>query len=379
MTLQVQVINSICSISPDIWNALVVRSGGSVFHTYEWLHLHESHSPGDFEPRHILIYDQDRLVAASPFYIYHYCPRVEYYRRKPGEITLPANVPFLLSHSFAAFAGHPLYAQDHPASLSVLLEAVDELAHQAGTPYYGFIGVPGSSPGLLEQLRKHEYDIRMLAGDNILPVRWKTFNAYLQDLPRKQRHNVRNRLSHARCSGATFEWETESFPPMAIQDLVYAVLDRHSTPRSILPPPYLNGILNDLSRYLQISVVRSAEGQPIGIALGLVFNATYVFWIAGLNYDYLRQYQQSDFLYSNLIQHAIGKGFVALDFGRSSYGFKSKYGFQVVPLFSALKTTEERDRSLLQRWGQKLEEIELAKLKQALSTDFQPGELAIEG
>jgi predicted N-acyltransferase len=318
-----------------------------------------------------LIYDQDRLVAASPFYIYHYCPRLEYYKRKPRNIALPDDDPFLLSHSFAAFAGYPLYVSDDNASLTVLLNGVDELARQIGTPYYGFIGVPESRTELLAQLRKREYDIRMFTCDNTLSIHWKTFNEYLQDLRPNQRYNVKNHMSLAQRSGATFEWNVNSIQPMAIQDLLYPVLDRHSTPRSIMPPSYIRGILDDLSRYLQISVVRSADGQSIGIALGLVFNATYVFWIAGLNYDYLQQCKQSDFLYSNLIQHAIDKDLVALDFGRSNYRFKSKYGFQVLPLFSALKTLEEKEQSLLQRWGRRIEEIELANLKQVLPDNFQ--------
>jgi predicted N-acyltransferase len=71
-TLRLQAIEHIAEIDAQRWDALVTESGGSVLSQHAFLHAFESSGSvapdTGWQPRHLLLWDDDQLVAAIPLY-----------------------------------------------------------------------------------------------------------------------------------------------------------------------------------------------------------------------------------------------------------------------------------------------------------------------
>ena len=71
-TLRLQAIEHIAEIDAQSWDALVTESGGSVLSQHAFLHAFESSGSvapdTGWQPRHLLLWDDDQLVAAIPLY-----------------------------------------------------------------------------------------------------------------------------------------------------------------------------------------------------------------------------------------------------------------------------------------------------------------------
>ena len=340
------------SVISEEWDALVEASGGSVFHTSAWLTAYERAGPNRSQPYHLLARDRGRLVGILPCYLTSDCPRLEAVRMRLVSQPTGLEEPMLLAHSFYAYYGGPLALPDRPDVVEALIAGFTRLAAELRVSVHGFVNVPQTQPQVLDRLRRSGYVIRYSSSCMVLPLRWQSFDSYLESLPGKRRRLIRAMDRRSQAAGLVAE--LLDLPPdlQTVAELEAETLRRHGhAVPSYFPERYLRALTEDLGERARFLVVRAPGRTPSLFFLMLDDRRCLTSWMAGIDYERLRAEEPYHHAYRWLIRYAIEHGYREVDMGRGSYRFKARYGFSRRILFLALSTTRPEWRGELERWS----------------------------
>ena len=362
-------LSRITDIAPEAWNAGVDALGGTVFHRHEWLRALDTGGMIDADAAHAVLGGREAPTGLAPCLITRRCPKLEmfreYYLRSPF-----AGRPIAVGHSMYAQSSQVLAATD--ADRSRLLDALEERALAGGAAEALMFPLVSAADPLLSLLRERDYAVGLLSCVNVLQVRWPTFDAYLADLTSARRNNIRSTLRTAERESLTVTIHRDGSALDTLAELVGRTAGKHGSPL-FFDARFLRAIVAAMGdRTVTFEV---AVGDAILLScLALQHKGELVPWCVGLTYDALSRYDHYNVLYASLVRYAVAEGLREVNFGRSTYPIKRKFGCVQRPVYAAVTGTAagKADR---ETWIAAIDERarrELAEVKLVVTGDVNP-------
>jgi FemAB-related protein (PEP-CTERM system-associated) len=150
----------------------------------------------------------------------------------------------------------------------------------------------------------------------------------LKSIPRKSRAMVRNAIKKDLVSETGHHLLPDFYNILA--------LNYHRLGTPIFPEKFFKNFLMEFGQGTDILVVRTKEGRVAAAVLFFIFKDQMVPYYAGSDFSF-RHLGPNDFMYWELMKHAVEKKCRIFDFGRSkegtgSFKFKCHWGFEPQPL-----------------------------------------------
>ena len=349
MSDDVRFLETIHDIPAGVWNALVERHGGSVFHRHEVLAALEDAALVRVRARHAVLGGLGQPVAVAPLLRTESCPKLEMFLSGYVDSGLDG-VPMLVGHSMYAQSSAVLGPAGVADRVLAALDGAEDAAH--GAPAVFFPLVPGDAP-LLDRLRARGYETGLLSCTNLLPIEWSGFEEYLAWLPSSRRKNIRKAMAGSERAGVvcTVERGGADVPEMA--RLIRATAAHHGSP-VFFDEQFLEAVLRRMGAGAVVFTVRGG-GRALLTCLALEGGGELAPWCIGFEYESLEEYGHYNYLYASLVRYAVESGLRLLNLGRSTYYIKRKYGCALRPVYAAAAGTP-RLRPALRGWIRGIDE-----------------------
>lgn len=339
----VRLLSSVREVPAEAWNAVVERHGGSAFHRHEWLAALERATLVRATPRHAVVFDGGVPVAVAPMLRTTSCPKLAMFRHGYLRAGI-GDAPLLVGHSLYAQSSEILGEAAHRR---LVLNEVEALVRRGGrTPAALLPLVPGGSE-LLRELRARGWVTGLLSCTNLLPVEWDSFEHYLDWLPRTRRANVRKARRRSAAAGAQCSVRRGVGDVAVMAGLIRATAAHHGSP-VFFDEQFLGAVLECLGQAAVVFTVRGG-GRPILSCLAVDLGGELTPWCIGLDYAALETFGQYNLLYGELVRYAIENRRRVVNFGRSTYYIKRKYGCALRPVYAAATGVAEL-RGALTGW-----------------------------
>lgn len=324
--------DSMNDVDAEEWNDVVIRAGGSVFHSHQWLTAYETAPPAPlFHARHFCHRTDGRLDAVAPFYEVQEDPHYVGYGPDYDFDHPILHTRMLVGHSWYSYFNGVCSVIDPAEIVDDLVGAVGEVATHLGVSVFGFPGVP-ESDSLGSELEKRGFSPVYTEATSGVDFAG-TAQAHLDTLrSQKFRREFRRLSTKALRSGAHIRTTIESGDVERFAKLVEDVCARHGV-ATINPPESLYSIFENLREYVYFVSIWLKDELLGGFVL-MHFEDTLYAWIAGLNYDHHKELGTYYALYAQTLQLAERLGVKRIEMGRSMYGFKVRMGFHPQPLVS---------------------------------------------
>lgn len=150
----------------------------------------------------------------------------------------------------------------------------------------------------------------------------------LNAIPRKSRAMVRNAIKKGLVSETGHHLLPEFYQILS--------LNYHRLGTPIFPKKFFKNFLAEFGQHAGILVVKTKEGQLSAVVLFFIFKDQMIPYYAGSDFSF-RHLGPNDFMYWELMKHAVEQKCRIFDFGRSkadtgSFRFKKHWGFEPIPL-----------------------------------------------
>lgn len=232
-----------------------------------------------------------------------------------------------------------------PRARGPLVDAARAQARQWGAQALVVTNLEGGLGADLARLRPPDALVRLdatcrlrLDGD---------VDAYYAALSRNGRSDLRRRWRRAHEQRVRFrELVGEDAVPALPRfvELTSASAERHD-----IPPLYDLPTLRALARGPGARLFAAErDGRMLAGLYSFQHGRSLVLWAGGIDYTALRDYHPYVFLVHDIVELACARRWTYVDFGRGNFGFKGKYGFAPIELWSAVylldPSPEVRDR-----------------------------------
>jgi hypothetical protein len=339
-----EVFDSITQVDRAEWNSLVRRSGGSAFHTYEWLLAYEQAPPEPLHAvRHLALRRAGEMVLAAPMYEVSEDPHLVGYGPEYGFDHELLHARMLVAHSWYAYYNGVCSPLPPEAYVDELTERMHAVALDLGTPVYGFPGVALHNP-LGDALRRRGFAAALTEATSVLPIRGR-FDDYLLTLAGKTRTEFRRRAKRYRDRNATLRTGVRAGDAAAMAGLIEKVCARHgSTP--VNPPDNVAAMFANLGDALVFNSLWRGEiilGGNVMLRHGDALFA----WLMGLDHDTLREYAAYDALKWEQLRLAHELGVARVEVGRGMYEMKVRLGMDPCPLVTWLRAASPEGENLV--------------------------------
>lgn len=327
----VRVVYDIREVEPVSWDAAVSRYGGSVYHRHAWLRSVEAAAMVDVDARHLVLEAGGRVLGVAPLYLTRRCPKLEMFRRHYVSAGI-GDAPMLVGHSMYAQSSDVLAAGERERRL-LLREVLALWQAEAADQILAFPLVPGSSP-LLADLLQHGFTTGLLSCTNLLDTPWDSFEGYLAHLPKPKRRNIVKGIQRSERAGVTAEVRCGDADLDLLASMVRRTAEHHGSP-VFFDVGFLAAVVKEFGP-AAVTVTVYGRGKPVLTCLVLDTGGEVTPWCIGFDYDSLREFGQYNYLYSELIRYAVENGRRQVNFGRSTYYIKRKYGCRQRPVYAAM-------------------------------------------
>jgi hypothetical protein len=328
MTLEAGARAPVTDLAADRWNAAVDSLGGSVFLRDEWLRAVAGGGLVDADAAHVVLDADGEITALAACLLTRRCPKLEMFRE------------YYLSSPFAGQTVgvvHSMYAQrsqllarSEADRARLLTELEDRCLDAAGL----FLPMVAAGDPLLDLVRDRGYAVGLLSCTNVLPVHWASLDEYLASRPSRKRNNIRHVLRTVEREGVTVEIRRDAEAVDTLARMVERTARRHGSPL-FFDGRFLRSVVTALGAKAPVFVVTAGERVLLS-CLALHHGGELVPWCIGLDYDALPQYDQYNALYIAIIRYAIEHGVREVNFGRSTYLIKRKFGCVQRPVYAAI-------------------------------------------
>ena len=308
------------------WNLLRERSYAStLFSTWEWLATWWSvYQPGDLFI--VAVYDASELIGIAPWYI-----------NQRNKICGIGCVDVTDYYDL-------IIREDRIAD--VMQCFCDVLIESSQLDGICLCNIPAASPTLRHlsnHLQKHQFAIHCDELDVCpiitLPASW---SEYLQQLDKKQRHEIRRKLRRAFGAGVDINHYTvnETHDLAVEMDHFFALMAASDPEKAgFLEDPYNVDFFKRISRiahdkgWLQLDFLKFND-QYVSAYFNFRFNNRLYVYNSGLSYESYGHLSPGIVLLSRVIENAIEEGMEAVDFLRGDEQYKYRMGGKDTHVYS---------------------------------------------
>lgn len=345
MVYRPDVRQSINEITASEWDAL---GGGRPFYRHAWFQFLEAAFPGE-ACAYIRLFEGETCVAAAVGFRRraYYIPYVQHPLAKRAMQQLLRRCPLfscenpLTETSGLAFL--PGYAD--AATAQALLDTLRDAAVAHGAFFLGLDYLDADESALIKATASDGVIIEMMP-DTYLPIQAPTWEAFVADLPYRQRKDVRRELRRAEAAGYRVEsWEHFAVRSEELYSLVANVHRQHGEPAV----PVRKDVYAAAERFVPGSVALVVRREERIVACGLILRDDDLLLptLAGLEYS--EAAVAYPLLAYGAVRHAIESGGRGILFGTTSYEIKQRLGCQLQPRAYAF-STRSRFLNVLLRW-----------------------------
>ncbi len=315
----VETIHTIDQVAQAEWDSL---SQARPFVDHRWLRLTEA-VLDDYKPRYVLLRDQGRLVGGAVCSLQHYLD----HRLIQSTIGwLLRRSPYLSCYVPISFSPGLLWApeSDLDEILERLIGAIQDLSASQHAPFSN-INYLAKGHAAWPILNQRGYHRVMMLADTYLEIHWTSFKAYLSDLPRKKRKEIRRIERRAKREGTSIDVQRPSPQSSSgLYRLMVNVVQRHDQP--VL---YKAQVLTKAADLLgdDLTLIVSRQDDQITGCVSLLRNGDHVIakWL-GLDYDRTWDTGTYHRLVSECVRQAIVLGARRLIMGGMGYETKRHFG-----------------------------------------------------
>lgn len=208
--LTIKIHTAIADISPDDWNALV--KDNNPFLRYEFLHALEQYecvsAKFGWLPRHIVIYEREKLIAAMPVYEKHNSYGEFVFDNAWADAWQRSGLQYypklVIAAPYTPATGQRLLVNhdDVPKINAVLLDVLKELAHKSGASGVHILFPNPEEQSWLQQ--QNGFFARHDCQYHWFNQNYQTFDDFLATLTAKKRKNIRQERRRVERAGVTF-------------------------------------------------------------------------------------------------------------------------------------------------------------------------------
>jgi Acetyltransferase (GNAT) domain len=345
------------------WDSLVDKFG-SGFQKSSLINVFQENWKGVFEPMHISLRQDNKIIAAIPAYLYDSCPRLDYYRSKVSPVF---EERILLSQDLLGWYGYPV-AENETVSKIAMKEFCKVAEDHNAVAMLS--GIDGRDKSLIKSLKDMGFYISLF---HTLMVRGVNGNVIdpTSDLPKRKRNRVRNHINNSLKAGISYS-EMKREELSIVSELIVRIIREDRVSEEVLPKGVVEGILTDEN--CKVLVSRNEKNEPIGVKVFLMNGDKAYGWLSGHYRESLKKYRQSHYLYEQGIKMAINEGMSEIQAGRSPYEVKLTHGYKPTPLFCAIKgpqSLEQHEKCI--GWVDSLAERHREMFMDTLEQDYWDG------
>ena len=259
------------------------------------------------------------------------------------ERVLFCGLPVSFGQSSLRFADHA----DKNACIGALAQLMERLGRESGAPLLCFKEFGEAEADALEALCRLGYmRVPSLPG-NDLDVRWKSFDEYVAAMRSGYRRQLRQDLRAARKAGLTVEWLRSIADERERMYCLYTeVIARAEHRLEVLPLSFFRLLEREMSNEVSGVVLRRGEDAIAG-AVTLAGPSTFVFLLAGVNYEACRNIHGYQNLIIEIVRRGIMEGFETVRLGQTSDAMKSRLGAHATSRFLFLKARNQHLHRLI--------------------------------
>lgn len=340
-----RVVGSVDDVDAEAWDEAVDRLGGSVYHRHGWLRALERGGVVDAAARHIVVTDgADRVIALAPCYLTRRCPKLEMFRQH--YVTSPlAGTPTAVVHSMYAQTSEILAESE--TTRTTILDELERLCRTGPVEQPLLFPLVAAEDPLYPLLASRGYALGLTSCTNLLDVTWDSFDEYLASRPSAKRRNILRGIRRSEDTGVTVAVGQDGAAIGPLAAMAAQTAEQHRSP-VFFDESYLGAIFDNLPTEVVTFTIR-AGADLLLTCLALEHAGELTPWCVGLDYSNLNRYDHYNYLYVSLIRHAIKRRLRVVNFGRSTYVIKRKYGCAQRPVFTAVATSAG-DQAAARSW-----------------------------
>jgi hypothetical protein len=310
------------------------------------------------EARHVLVVEDGVPAAAAPLYVTRSCPKLEMFLRHYVERGPNAARPLAVVHSMYAQSSRVLAGD---GLRGAVVDALEDTAF--GDRPVDALAFPLLVAGdaLLDELEERDYGTALLACTNLLEVEWDSFEAYLRSLRGSRRRNIAKALRRAREAGVSTRFESGSTDVVELAAILRRTAEHHRSPE-FFSALFLRRALERFGERFHVIRVE-ADGAVRGACFCVADETQLVPWGVGLDYAALRRYDTYNLIYAAVVRLAIAQRVQLVNFGRSTYRIKAKYGCRLRPVHIAVRVHGPRTK-IFRDWLAQIDEHARAELRE---------------
>lgn len=355
---------AIDAVGEPAWQA--AASGRSFFLSYPWLRGAERTLTPD--PCYLSLWHDGDAVACAPAqhvvdgggYYYYDLPRIlaesdgaaGVLRERRQEL-----YPALLAVANGMAAGlclrQDLPGPERAAAARAAVEALADRAESVSAPVTGWLYLArDDDPELAASLDAAGFATGTVSAECVLPVRWGSFDDYVQSLSKKRRYVVRREAAAFENAGLRMEVGDASALTPEIAGLQAQLRAKYGHPSDLAAIlRSFHQMRERLAPYVRVFTARRG-GAAVGFVLVLAYDGVYYTKSAGFDYGSLG----ADFCYFTVlfyepVRRAIEDGTRLIHYGIDSYDAKLMRGCRLRPLDAAVRFSGPLARELGEAFG----------------------------
>jgi uncharacterized protein len=333
--LRSSVCDDLSEVDREEWNAL---ARPTLYLSYDWLAARSDSVGGPLSV--VLVHDEDgRLVAGAPCYLTDESAHPRY--DPVGVLTewakpeapqwrrlRPALVVAAPSLGGGVAVARQLSPRERERVLVATIDAVEALASEKGARLVAWLYLPeGADAQLAAQLSARRYLSSVVEADCYLPIRWSSFDGYLEHLKASGRRMVRAERRALASSGARIELGGQELlgPQLAGLEAQWRRKYGRSDSLAEIEREYELLRRNRLSERLRVFVARRTA-TPIGFAAFFADGDTWYARFLGRDYEEVGAALYFNLMFYAPIEAAIDHGVACVRYSFESYDAKRRRG-----------------------------------------------------
>jgi predicted N-acyltransferase len=344
----VQVYEQIADIPQLTWDSVIQAADAPVFYRWDWLRAFELAPIEQIRARrYFVVGDHGGALAVLPAYCTQYSPFWHAYEIEAHQE--PAfSGPWVAAPSMYSFSGGipmlPGYDQQQLAAL-IRHEAMRFAAEQ-GCQALGLLNIPEGA-ALLNHLQA-ESDATVILDTTHVHTCQGSFETYLESLSRHARQEFKRRRRRADERGLVckiIKGAEQNIDLDRFYELTIEPTKKHHIPA-----------LYDLPTLQSLAALPCAtffiglhEDKLLGGFLCFEDESAIYAWNAAVDYEHISEFNTYSALMYDIMAYAYERNKKRVEFGRGNSEYKSKHGFESIPILSLFFLTSHADNLLAGR------------------------------
>ena len=344
--VKVKIIESIKNIEKHEWNSIVGNDNIQV--CYDYLNAVESSSISDYEYYYFLVYEKNELIASLPAFITNeFCldtPLVGTIKQKCEAVRrfLPSFLKQRVLFCGCCIAEYNTFSIKEGANskkvVEILLEEIEKLSKAKKTKLVIFKDFIKINSDIRKALESSKYFGVYSLPSTFVEVGWDSFEIYLQNLKKKYRQNIRNKINQSSKSGAVEYEVLDNYDDISneLLDLYENTYLKAQVKFEKLEKDFFINLNNHMDNKTSV-IVAKKDGKIIGFMLLVNSHDSCVNVRMGMDYECAHDHHLYYMLLYKNIDYAIQRNMKKLYLSQTTYRPKLELGAQLISLMGFIK------------------------------------------